>query len=82
MHFDTLEEYLRELDLAQIDRQTDGVTNRMHKHFSILLESVKNHETQFKIRFQSFQSIAHHISENFCVILYMKHAFAHLNEIY
>ena len=48
----TFEEYLRLLEHAQ----TDGQTNGMHKHFSTLLESVKNHGTQLKIYFQSFRS--------------------------
>ena len=43
MNFKTFEEYLRELKREQTDRKT----NRMHKHFSTLLESVKN-ETQWK----------------------------------
>ena len=30
---------------GQTDRQTDRQTNRMHKHFSTLLESVKNGES-------------------------------------
>ena len=36
---------------ACIDGPTDRQTNRMHKHFSFLLENVKNHITQLKIYF-------------------------------
>ena len=36
----TFEEHSRELERAQTDRQT----NRMHKHFSTLLETVKKKE--------------------------------------
>ena len=36
--YENFEEYLRELERAQTDRQT----NRMHKHFLTLLENVKN----------------------------------------
>ena len=79
MHkFKDFEEYLRQLEPAQMD----GQTNRMYKHFSILLKSIKNHGTQLKIHFQRFQSIAHNISEIFCLILYMKHAIVHIKKIY
>ena len=37
-----------------------------------------NYETQLKIHFQAFPSIAYNISEIF-YILYKKHAFVHLN---
>ena len=37
INFKTFEEYLRELERVQTDRQT----NRMHKHFLTLVESVK-----------------------------------------
>ena len=40
-----------------------------------------NHGTQFKIHFQSFPNVDHNISKTFCVILYAKYAFVHLNEI-
>ena len=52
INFKTFEDYLRELERGQTDRQTECInifqlywkvlTNRMHKHFSTLLESVKN----------------------------------------
>ena len=41
MHFKIFEEYLQELECAQTDRRTGRQTNRMHKHFSTLLGSVK-----------------------------------------
>ena len=41
-----------------------------------------NHEIQFKIHIQSFPSISHNVSETFYEILYMKHAFVQLSEIY
>ena len=52
--------------------------------------SQKSHETQFKICFQLFPSIAHNISEIFYVFLYKniytflyrEHAFIHLNDVY
>ena len=44
----------------------------MHTHFATLSENVKNLGSQLKIHFQSF-----HMSEIFCVILYMKHAILH-----
>ena len=44
--------------------------------------NIYHHETQFKIHIQPFPSIAHNILEIFCVILYTKDAFVHLNEIY
>ena len=75
--FKTFEEYLCKLDRAQTDEQR----NRMHKHFSTLLERVKIHGTQLKMHFQSFRSIAHNISEIFCVILHMKQAIVHLKKI-
>ena len=40
INFKTFEEYLRELERAQTDRQT----SRMNKHFSTLLENVKKVE--------------------------------------
>ena len=41
INFKTFEEYLRELERGQTDEQTDRQKNRMHKHCSTLLESVK-----------------------------------------
>ena len=41
-----------------------------------------NNETQLKIHFQPFISIAHKLSELFCVILYRKHVFVRLNDTY
>ena len=38
MNFKTFEEYLRGLEHAQ----TDGQTNRMHRHFSTLLRIINN----------------------------------------
>ena len=38
INFKTFEEYLRELERAQTDRQT----NRMHKRFSTFLKNVNN----------------------------------------
>ena len=40
-----------------------------------------NHETQFKIHFQPFPSLAHNTSEIFCMMIYTKHDFVHVNEI-
>ena len=65
---------------TQTDEETGRQTNRMHEHFSTLFESVKNLGTELKIHFQSFQSIAHNVSEIFCVILYLKHLIVHLKE--
>ena len=62
-------------------RQMATQTNRMFKHFSALLESVKNHVTQLKIHFQPFRSIAHNTSEMFYVILHVKHAIVHHKKI-
>ena len=42
----------------------------------------RNQETQFKIHNQPFPCMTNNISEIFCVILYTKHAFAQLNEIF
>ena len=41
INFKTFEEYLQELEYAQIDRQSERQTNRMHKHLASLLESTK-----------------------------------------
>ena len=49
------------VDSAQTDGQTDRITKCMNI-FSTLLESLKNHGTQFKLRFQRFRSTAHKIS--------------------
>ena len=68
------------MQYTETNTQTDRPTNRMHKHFSALLESVKNRETQLKVHFQSFRSIAHNVQDIFCVILYLKHAIMHLKE--
>ena len=59
-------------------RQTDTQTNRIHKHSSSLLKSVKTHGIQMKIHFQPFWSKAHIISEIFWMTLYMKHIFLYL----
>ena len=40
-----------------------------------------NHETQFKIHFQPFPSIAHNVSQFFCAIRYMKQAFVQFNDV-
>ena len=37
------QEYLQELECAQMGKQTDRRTNQMHKHFSTLLGGLKNH---------------------------------------
>ena len=42
MNFTTFHEYFQKLVSSQRDGQTDRQTNRLHKHFSSLLESVKN----------------------------------------
>ena len=42
INFTTFEEYLRELEYAQTDGQTERQTNQMHKHFSTLSENVNN----------------------------------------
>ena len=70
-------EYLRQLERSQVDE----LTKLMHKHLSSLLESVKNHGTHLKIHFQWYQSIAHNVSEIFCVILGMKYAITHLKNV-
>ena len=46
------EEYLRELERAQTDGQTERQTNQMHKHFSTLLESVKKLLANFPMSFE------------------------------
>ena len=38
-----------------------------------------NHETQLDKHFQPLPSADHNLSEIFCVILFTKHAFKHLN---
>ena len=41
-HFQEFEEYLQELERGMSDKRTDRQTNRLHKHFSTSLPSVKN----------------------------------------
>ena len=53
-----------------------------HKYFSTMLKIVKNYWMKLEIHFHPFRSIAHNISEIIRVIMYMKHAFVHLNEMH
>ena len=41
-----------------------------------------NHETQYKIHIQTFPSITHNVLEILCTILYKKHTFVQLNDIF